>query len=214
MTASRKKSIPRTPGGMPARAGDDPRLPQLDARLLQHAAIAVREADTPQGRRRVTVDDSESPLAWLARRAGRDGRPMIDAEQFQAGERLRADFTRARMMPRMTANWSASGGGTPRAPNAETYSDMVTAARQRVNAALGAVGPEFSGLLLDVCCFVKGLEDVERERRWPLRSAKVVLQLGLERLARHYGYRTVSRRGTGEIRSWNDGDGLETPRFE
>ncbi len=163
--------------------------PQIGVFRSQHVDLARREIRTEHGRASVVVDESESPLAWLARRKGRDGRAFIEPHQLQAGERLRAEFTRAHMMPRTTSNWSSPiATGRRGGEHAGMFTDVVIAARQRVRHALDAVGPEFSGLLLDVCCFLKGLEDVERERAWPSRSAKVVLQLALDRLARHYGF--------------------------
>lgn len=81
--------------------------------------------------------------------------------------------------------------------------DVMIAARQRVDHALDAVGPEFAGLLMDVCCFLKMLADVERERGWPARSGKVILQLGLDRLARHYGYEgEATGRAQASVRTW------------
>lgn len=185
-------------------AAHDAQRPAIDHHRAQHMALAQREIVTEIGRASVTVDEAESPLVWLARRRGRDGRALIAPHQLQAGERLRADFTRAHLMPRITADWSGPmashrGGGE----RAASVTETIVAARQRVHRALDAVGSEMAGLLLDVCCFLKRLEDVERERAWPARSAKVVLQLALDRLARHYGYGGEARgRLRGTIGTW------------
>jgi hypothetical protein len=54
-----------------------------------------------------------------------------------------------------------------------------------------------------VCCFLKGLSDVEGERGWPARSGKVVLQLGLDRLARHYGLAAAAHgKARGKMETW------------
>jgi hypothetical protein len=190
----------------PAKHLPDSPQPEIDAFRRQHLALAQRQIATELGRASVTVDEGESPLAWLARRRGRDGRSYIEPHQLQAGERLRADFTRANLMPRTTSNWETpisslrqSAGGD----RTSASTDTMIAARQCVHRALDTVGPEFAGLLLDVCCFLKRLEDVERERTWPTRSAKVVLQLALDRLARHYGYAAqASGRAQASIRTW------------
>jgi hypothetical protein len=192
MSARRRRGAPEAP-----RA-------EIDRFRARHLRLAQRPIDTVLGRAQVTVDEGESPLAWLARRRDRAGRALIAAHQLQAGERLRADFTQAQLMPRTTANLESPVGRVQGAGNGVAhFSDTMIAARQRVRAALDHVGPEFAGLLLDVCCFLKGLEDSERERRWPARSAKLVLQLGLDRLARHYGYAQEARgRARSAVRTW------------
>ena len=179
--------------------------PEIDSFRAQHLVLGEREVATRTGRAKVVVDENESPLAWLARRRGRDGRLMIEPHQLQAGERLRAEFTRAHLMPRTTSNWSnpVPSGRRPSGHQESFLADAVIAARQQVRHALNAVGPEFSGLLVDVCCFLKRLDMAERERGWPTRSAKIVLQLALERLARHYGYAArASGRTHARVRTW------------
>lgn len=185
--------------------GPESQQPSIDPFRGQHLAVAQRQVATEHGHATVTMDDAESPLAWLARRRGRDGRPLIEPHQLQAGERLRADFTRANLMPRTTSNWASPISSDRRSggDRAGNFTETMIASRQRVRQALDAAGPEFSGLLVDVCCFLKGLEGIERERAWPMRSAKIVLQLALDRLARHYGYAAkATGPGHAPVRTW------------
>lgn len=176
----------------------------VDPHRAKHLSLDTRQILTEDGVASVLVNDSENPLGWLARRKGRDGRSMISPYQFIAGEKLRADFTRGNMAPRMTANWTAPNGGRSRGAGSSPaeMTDIMVTSRQRVGQALDACGPEFSGLLMDVCCFLRGLEDIERERNWPARSAKVVLQLALDRLARHYGLAAEVRGQHTKVRTW------------
>ena len=183
--------------------------------LAQHHALARQTVETERGHEQLLVDLDESPLAWLARRKGRDGRPLLAASDVAAGERLRADFTRAQMSPRVTANWEAaiaSGRRSGGAGAAVDVADAVMAAKTRVARALQAVGPELSGALIDVCCFLKGLEEVERDRGWPARGAKLVLGLALARLARHYGLATDGGSERRRIVSWSAPD--SRPRID
>jgi hypothetical protein len=175
----------------------------------QHRTTEKAIVEHDSGRQTVSLNTEESPLAWLRKRKGRDGRPMLDAAQFQAGERLRADFTRGQMIPRVTANWDVSVAAGRRGGDSglTDLTDAALAARLRVEKAIDAVGPELGGVLLDFCCFLTGIEQIERTRRWPARSAKLVLRLALNSLARHYGFSSAATGAQrSRIRHWGTKD--------
>jgi hypothetical protein len=156
-----------------------------DPQVLQEPTTILHDGQ-PQS---VIVNAAESPLGLLWRRKDRNGVRFLDASELAAGERLRRDFTRGQFMPRLGVNWSAAGASGRQGGSGNGFAEMTDAAlraRRRVEQALDAVGPELSGLLIDVCCFLKGLERVEAERGLPARSAKVLLKTALGVLSRHY----------------------------
>lgn len=61
---------------------------------------------------------------------------------------------------------------------------------------------------VDICCELKGLEEAEKENGWPQRAGKVVLQIALTRLARHYGLigDGTHRPGRQRLRHWGSDD--------
>ncbi|WP_188053833.1 DUF6456 domain-containing protein [Sphingosinithalassobacter sp. CS137] len=134
-------------------------------------------------RRTVTVNAAESPLGWLRARG------MVDARQFEAGERLRSDYETAALGPRVTMRWDAAptarGRRGPDAPLDPTLAQI--AAKRRFDAAVAAAGPGLSDVLWRVVCAGEGLPAAEKALGWPARAGKLVLGIALDRLADHYG---------------------------
>lgn len=156
-------------------------------RLLAERALPqdgeARGASRPARPRSVTVNLVESPLGWLKARG------LVSDRQFDAGERLRGDWTVAGLAPRVTMRWDAA----PRSAHARGAPDALDptlaqiAAKRRMDAALDAAGKGLRDMLWRIVCAGEGMETAERALGWPARSGRVVLTLALDRLGDFYG---------------------------
>ena len=156
-----------------------------NGRLLIERSL---DGDAGRGQRRrlparsVTVNLAESPLGWLYARG------LLSTAQFDAGERLRGDWERAQLAPRVTMTWDSapiarSRGGT--APDLDPSTSQLDAKR-RFEAALAEAGPGMSDILWRVVCSGEGMRDAESALGWPARAGRLVLTLALDRVAKFY----------------------------
>lgn len=164
---------------------------ELVAQIQQRPDLELHEQPVGQNEASIVVlkNSSESPLSSLQSGARTGGKPFLAQSEYEAGERIRSDFTRAMLLPRTSANWTASVSVGRRAGDSngvETLTNSAVAARQRFDAALSGLGTDLSGVVADICCFLKGFEQVEMERKWPKRSAKFMLKAGLAVLSLYY----------------------------
>lgn len=138
-----------------------------------------------RGARSVTVNLAESPLGWLLARG------MVTQRQYDAGERLRADWERAQLAPSVTMKWDAPPTGKV-ARGAPELNDPTTAqltAKRRFEDAAEAVGPGLGDILWRIVCAGEGMRDAEQALGWPARAGRLVLGLALDRLADFYRVR-------------------------
>jgi len=131
--------------------------------------------------------DEDAGLLRLA--ASRQGEAaFLQPHQLEAGQRLERLIQRAQVMQRVTMSYDPANVGGRRSGNGvETASDNAAAARQQLNQLAASLPQDCWGVLLDVCGLGKGMQQIEVERRWPRRSAKLVLRIGLDQLAAHFG---------------------------
>lgn len=138
------------------------------------------------GKRKLRVNLRESPLTMLARKRDANGKAFLSRELLEAGERLREDFELAQLGPRVAQNWERFINGGDRGAFNSDVGEGSSAAHQRLNAALDALGNGLSDIAVRCCCFLEGLEAAEKRMGWSARSGKIVLRIALQRLRLHY----------------------------
>lgn len=154
---------------------------QLVEREIDERGVVSGSAPARGRRRSVTVNLAESPLGWLRARG------KVDARQFEAGERLRADYEMAALGPRVTMRWEPTPAAKRSGPT--DHLDPTTAqiaAKRRFDGAIAAAGPGLADVLWRVVCAGEGLPAAERALGWPARAGKLVLCFALDRVADHY----------------------------
>ncbi len=154
----------------------------------QHRVWGEKTVSEDGKRRAVRYNVAESPLAALARRKDKHGKPFLTDDLVAAGERLREDFELAQMGPRVAQNWERflTGGTRGGFSNDSGVGDGPTGARERVSEALRDLGPGLGDVVLRCCCYLEGMEAAERRMGWSARSGKIVLRIALQRLKHHY----------------------------
>jgi len=153
-------------------------------RAIEDGRLIAGEAPRDGVRRRsVTVNLAESPLSWLRARG------HASARQYEAGERLRADYETASLGARVTMRWDAGPrmGGRRGPPEGLDPTLAQLSAKRRFDAAIGAAGPGLADILWRVVCAGEGLAVAEKGLGWPARAGKLVLAMALDRVADHYG---------------------------
>ncbi|MBX7482992.1 DUF6456 domain-containing protein [Qipengyuania qiaonensis] len=139
-----------------------------------------RSGTAARKRRSVTVNLAECPLTWL------HARGHLTDRQFDAGERLRADYERAQLARSITMRWDPVRVDNGHSDHDLTTSERQIAAKDRFDGAMAEAGPGLRDILWRIACAGEGLPAAEKALEWPARSGKLVLKLALDRVAHFY----------------------------
>ena len=159
----------------------------IDQFSNQHRVIKLTNDHVPQNLK-------EGVLSQLA--IGRKGVPaFMQQHHLEAASRFQRLVETAQMRQRTTMSYDPTRASTKSgdvAGGGIDLSDSAIDAREALNACLKALPSDCAGIVMDVCGLQKGLQLIETERRWPRRSAKLILRVGLEQVANHFGLMPVA----------------------
>ncbi len=161
---------------------------------LRHDALALETMPRQEGTGLRARISTQRPLDRYVLRG------EISEPQFQAGEKLRVDFERAGLQPRVIMHYA------PRLPPSKAEArDSTMDARRRLYAAIDGVGRLGEGVLWAVCCVGESAGDWAHRHGRGVRDGIVLLRAALDELDRYYNppsRRRSSDDATAAARRW------------
>jgi len=177
----------------------------LKRQLAEGAVFSDQHQQIIKTKAGLALNMLEGPVLALSK-AKKGQSSFLAHHHILAATKVQALVLRSQMMPRTTMSYDPTRVGGKNCGSAIVSDLSVSAidARKALSDMLGFLPKDCAGVVMDVCGFQKGLQLIETERRWPRRSAKLILRIGLEQLSKKMGYETVA---TGEnskrkISSW------------
>lgn len=141
---------------------------------------------------------------------------FLSGHHLAAAERISLWGRRAQLQPRVTMSYDPTYNASHKsgAGAGADITDMAAHARKQLNDLLKEMPKDCGDMLVDVCVYEKGLQTIEQERRWPRRSAKLVLRIALEQAAKMLNLSEVAH-GKSRIKPqiWSE-PGQRPTRFE
>lgn len=147
---------------------------------------------------------NEGPLLKLS--YPRNGvAPFLLPHHLLAAKKIETLVARTQMLQRTTMSYdpARTGQGNKSSGLGPDLGDNALDARKKLQQCLDRLPPDCASVVMDVCGFQKGLQLIEMERKWPRRSAKLILRIGLDQLCAFFELApTITGKPSNTARHW------------
>lgn len=152
--------------------------------LLDEGGYSEQHKDIREvGGSSARLNINEGPILKLS--YSRNGMPpFLQSHHIVAAKKIEILVARTQMLQRTTMSYDPTriGRGNKSSGLDQGLGDNALDARNKLQHCLDRLPHDCAGVVMDVCGFQKGLQLIETERKWPRRSAKLILRIGLEQL--------------------------------
>lgn len=153
----------------------------------QRLELLKREGGVDRSLVNQPVKSENDTIVRLSRTSKGEKNAFLASHHVLVANRVSALIEKSQLRPSVTQNFSVlCQSGQSSASQTNDLSDMAIDCRKHLEQLVTQLPKDCAAVVVDICGFNKGLQQIEFERQWPRRSAKLVLRMGLDHAAEYW----------------------------